>query len=44
MTQHIGAWNVVSQWQDAIAFVILLIFLLFRPQGFLGKKVKKVTL
>lgn len=42
--QHFGAWYVGSQWQDAIAFVILLIFLLFRPQGFLGKKVKTATL
>ncbi len=44
MAQHLGVWKISSQWQDAIAFVILLIFLLFRPQGFLGKKVKKVTL
>jgi branched-chain amino acid transport system permease protein len=44
MAQHLGAWNIGSQWQDAIAFVILLIFVLFRPQGFLGKKVKTATL
>jgi len=44
LAQHIGLWYLSSQWQDAIAFAILLIFLLFRPQGFLGKKVKKVTL
>jgi branched-chain amino acid transport system permease protein len=43
MAQHLGIWKISSQWQDAIAFVILLIFLLFRPQGFLGKKVKKAT-
>lgn len=44
MAQHLGVWKISSQWQSAIAFVILLIFLLFRPRGFLGKKVKKVTL
>lgn len=44
MAQHLGVWKIGSQWQDAIAFAILLIFLLFRPQGFLGKKVKKVSL
>ncbi len=44
MAQHLGVWKISSQWQDAIAFVILLIFLLFRPQGFLGKKVKTATL
>jgi len=44
MAQHLGVWKISSQWQDAIAFVILLVFLLFRPQGFLGKRVKKVTI
>lgn len=44
MAQHLGVWKISSQWQNAIAFVVLLIFLLFRPQGFLGKKIKKVTL
>lgn len=44
MAQHVGVWKISSQWQDAIAFVILLVFLLFRPQGFLGKRVKKVTI
>jgi len=44
MAQQFGVWKISSQWQDAIAFVILLIFLLFRPQGFLGKKVKTATL
>ena len=42
--QHFGVWKISSQWQDTIAFVILILFLLFRPQGFLGKKVKKVSI
>ncbi len=37
--QHLGIWFIGSQWQDAIAFVILVLFLLLRPEGFLGKKV-----
>ena len=44
MAQQFGVWKIGSQWQDAIAFVVLLIFLVSRPQGFLGKKVKKVAL
>jgi len=44
MAQHLGVWKISSQWQDAIAFVVLLMFLLFRPQGFLGKKIKKATI
>jgi len=39
--QNFGVWYISSKWQDAIAFVVLLAFLLFRPQGFLGRKVKK---
>ena len=41
--QHLGAWHVGSQWQDAIAFGILLAFLLFKPEGFMGKKVREAT-
>lgn len=43
MAQHLGVWKISSQWQDAIAFLILLGFLLFRPKGFLGKKVRRAT-
>ena len=44
LARHLGVWKISSQWQDAIAFVILLIFLLFRPQGFLGRKITKVEI
>lgn len=43
IAQHFGVWKISTQWQDAIAFVILLAFLLFRPQGFLGREVRKAT-
>lgn len=42
MAQHLGTWKISSQWQDAIAFIVLLIFLLYRPYGFFGKKIQKV--
>lgn len=44
MAQQFGVWKIGSQWQNAIAFGILLVFLVFRPQGFLGKKIKKVSI
>jgi len=44
LAQHLGVWKISSQWQDAIAFAILLIFLLFRPQGFLGRKIEKTEI
>ena len=42
--QNFAAWYLPSQWQDAIAFAIMLIFLLFRPQGFFGKPLKKAEI
>ncbi len=42
LAQHLGVWYISSKWQDAIAFVILILFLLFRPQGFFGRKIKRV--
>lgn len=43
LAQNLGVWFINSQWQDAIAFVILLAFLLTRPEGIMGKKLKKAT-
>jgi branched-chain amino acid transport system permease protein len=37
LAQHLGAWPVGSQWQLAIAFAILVGFLLLRPQGIFGR-------
>lgn len=41
--QQLVAWEVSAQWQDAAAFALLLVFLIVRPQGFLGKRVRKAT-
>ena len=38
LAENLGIWYLPSGYKDAIAFVILIIFLLFRPQGFLGVK------
>ncbi len=43
MAQHLGVWKIPTQWQDTIVFLILIFFLLFRPQGFMGKVVKKAA-
>jgi branched-chain amino acid transport system permease protein len=39
--QQCAAWWIGSQWQDMTAFVALTIFLLFKPEGFFGKKSEK---
>lgn len=43
LAQNLGVWKLPTQWQDTIVFAILLVFLLFRPQGFLGRKVVKAS-
>lgn len=41
LAQNFGVWYISSQWQEAIAFAVLLIFLLFKPEGFMGKKIRR---
>ncbi|MEI6296049.1 MAG: branched-chain amino acid ABC transporter permease [bacterium] len=36
--ENFGIWKISGEWKDAIAFGLLLIFLLFRPNGILGRK------
>jgi branched-chain amino acid transport system permease protein len=36
--ENFGIFYVSGGWKDAIAFAILILFLLFRPQGILGNK------
>jgi len=36
--ENFGVWYLPSGYKDAIAFILLFIFLLFRPRGILGKK------
>jgi branched-chain amino acid transport system permease protein len=37
-SENYGIWFLPSGYKDAIAFIILFIFLIFRPQGILGIK------
>jgi len=36
--ENAAAWQFAGEWKDAIAFLILIVFLLFRPYGIRGKK------
>jgi branched-chain amino acid transport system permease protein len=42
LAQNLGVYWLPSKWQDTIAFAILILFLLFRPYGILGKKPQKI--
>jgi len=35
--ENFGIWKISGEWKDAIAFAILILFLLVRPQGILKK-------
>jgi len=34
--QSLAIWRLSARWQDAVTFVLLIVFLLFRPQGLFG--------
>ncbi len=38
IAENLGIWKIQAGWKDAISFVILIIFLLFRPNGIIGDK------
>jgi branched-chain amino acid transport system permease protein len=42
--QHLVAYYIGSQWMDAIAYIILILFLIWKPLGFSGKRLKKVEI
>ncbi len=35
--ENFGIWKISGEWKDAIAFILLILFLLFRPKGILRK-------
>jgi branched-subunit amino acid ABC-type transport system permease component len=42
--QHLSAYYIGSQWMDAVAYIILILFLIARPLGFSGKRLKKIEI
>jgi len=42
--QHLSAYYLDSKWMNATAYIILCVFLYFKPYGFSGNKLKKAEL
>ncbi len=42
--QNLGAYYFDSKWLDAIAYIILILFLIWKPLGFSGKQLKKIEI
>jgi len=40
--QALVVWQFSANWQEAVTFTLLIIFLIFRPQGLIGKKTRTV--
>ena len=36
--QALSIWFISANWQDAVAFTLLILFLIFRPQGMFGER------
>ena len=41
LVENLGIWLLPSGYKDAISFTILLLFLLFRPNGILGVRLRE---
>lgn len=44
LAENLGIWKIQAGWKDAIAFAILIAFLLIRPAGILGVKTEQERL
>lgn len=42
--QHLAAYYLDSKWMNATAYIILIVFLFFRPYGFSGKRLRKAEI
>jgi len=42
--QNLGGYYISSKWMDAIGYIILILFLIWKPLGFSGKRMKKVEI
>lgn len=42
LAQHLAAYFLDAKWMDAVAFLILIVFLIWKPLGFSGRRLKKV--
>lgn len=36
--ENFGIWKISGEWKDAISFVLLIVFLLFRPNGIMNRE------
>ena len=42
LLQSLVVWQFSARWEDAVAFIILILFLMFKPEGILGERRRMV--
>jgi branched-chain amino acid transport system permease protein len=42
--QHLAAYYIDTKWMDAVTYIILILFLIWKPLGFSGERLKKVEI
>ena len=40
--QHLAAYYIDTKWMNAVTYIILILFLIWKPLGFSGNRLKKV--
>jgi branched-subunit amino acid ABC-type transport system permease component len=43
-SQHLAAYYIDTKWMDAMAYIILILFLIWKPLGFSGVRLRKVEI
>jgi branched-subunit amino acid ABC-type transport system permease component len=41
--QQLAAWFIPGQWQNVIIFLVMILFLVFRPQGLFGQQLREAS-
>jgi branched-chain amino acid transport system permease protein len=44
LLQHLSAAAIATEWQDAIVFAVLIVFLICRPCGLFGSPLRQRTI
>jgi len=42
--QHLAAYYIATKWMDAVTYIILILFIIWKPLGFSVKRLKKVEI
>ncbi len=42
--QNLASYYIDTKWMDAITYIILILFLIWKPLGFSGKRIKKIEI